>query len=151
MKGASITSKLYQSQIFSSDQFSHSVVSDSLQPHGLQHVSPPCPSPISGVYPNSCPLSQWCRPTISSSVISFSSWLQSFPTSASFPMSQFFTSSSQIIGPSASASVLPMNIQGWFRIRLTGLISLQSKGLSRNFSNMTASILWCSTFFMAQL
>ena len=115
--------------------FSHSVVSDSLRPHGLQHTRLPCPSPTPGACSNSCPLSQWCHPAISSSVIPFSSCLQSFPASGSFPMSQVFTSGGQSIG--ASASVLPMNIQDWFPLRLTGLISLQSKGLSRVFSNTT--------------
>ena len=97
-------------------QFSHSVMSDSLQPHGLQHARPPCPSPTPGVYSNSCPLNWWCHPTISSSVIPFSSHLQSFPASGSFPVSQFFTSGGQSIGVSASASVLPVN---------TGLISFR--------------------------
>ena len=113
-------------------QFSHSVVSDSLRPHGLQHTRPPCPSPTPGVCSNSRPLSRWCHPTISTS-----SCPQSFPASGSFPMSQFFTSGGQSIGISASASVLPMNIQDWFPLGLTGLISLQSKGLSRVFSNTT--------------
>ena len=119
----------------SSVQFSHSVVSDSLWPHGLQHVRPPCPSPTPGVYSNSCPLSRWCHPTISSSVIPFSSHLQSFPASGSFQMSQFFASGGQSIG--VSASVLPMHIQDWFPLGLSALISLQSKGLSRVFSNTT--------------
>ena len=118
-------------------QFSHSVVSDSLRPHELQHSRPPCPSPIPGVYSNSCPLSQWCHPTISSSVIPFSSCLQSFPASGSFPVSQFFTSDGQSIGVSASTSVLPMNIQHWFPLGWTGWISLLSKGLPRVFSNTT--------------
>ena len=100
--------------------FSHSVVSDSLQPHGLQYARLPCPPPTPGVYSNSCPLSQWCHPTILSSVIPFSSHLQSFPESGSFPMNQFFTSGGQSIGVSASASVLPMNIQDWFPLGLTG-------------------------------
>ena len=104
-------------------------------PHGLQHTRAPCPSPTSGVYSNSCPLSQWCHPTISSSVIPFSSCLQSFQASGSFPMSQFFTSGGQSIGVSASASVLPMNTQDWFPLGWTGWISLQSKGLTRVFSN----------------
>ena len=121
----------------SSVQFSRSVVSDSLQPHGLQHARPPCPSPTPGVHSNSCPLSGWCHPIISSSVIPFSSSLQSFPASGSFPMSQFFASGGQIIGVSASASVLPMNIQDWFPLGWTGWISLKSKGLSRVFSNTT--------------
>ena len=108
-----------------------------LQSHGLQHARPPCPSPTPGVYSNSCPLSQWCHPTISSSVIPFSSCLQSFPASGSLQMSQLFTSVGQSIGISASTSVLPMNIQDWFPLGLTGLISLQSKVLSRVFSNNT--------------
>ena len=118
-------------------KFSHSVVSNSLWPHGLWHTMPPCPSPTPGVNSNSCPLSQWCHPTISSSVIPFSSCLQSFPASGSFPMSQFFASGGQSIGASASASVLPMNIQDWFPLGLTGLISLLFKGLSRVFSSTT--------------
>ena len=112
-------------------QFSHSVVSDSLWPHGLQHARPPCLSPVPGACSNSCSSSQWCHPTISSSVIPFTSCLQSFPESGSFPMSQFFTSGDQSIGASASASVLPMKIQDWFPLGLTGLISLQSKGKRR--------------------
>ena len=116
-------------------QFSSvSVVSDSLQPH-LQHTRPPCLSPTAGAYSNSCPLSWWCHPAISSSVISFSSRLQSSPASGSFLMSQFFLSGGQSIGASASASVLPMTIQDWFPLGLTGLISSQSKGLSRVFSS----------------
>ena len=115
-------------------QFSHSVVSDSLWPHGLQHARFPCPSPTSGAYSNSCPLTQWCHPTISFSVIPFSSCLWSFPASRSFQMSQFFTSGGQSIGVSASASVLPMNIQDWFPLGCTAWISLRSKGLSRVFS-----------------
>ena len=114
-------------------QFSHLVVSDSLRPHGLQHFRPPCPSPTPGACSDSCPSSQWCHPTILSSVDPFSSCLQSFPTSGCFLRSQFFTSGGQSIGASASASVLPMNIQDWFPLGLTGLI-LQSKGLSRVFS-----------------
>ena len=110
--------------------FSRSVMSDSLQPHELQQVRLPCLSPSSRTCPNSCPLSCWCHPTISSSVIPFSSCFQSFPASGSFPMSQLFTSGGQNIGVSASASVLPMNIQDWFPLILTGLISLQFKGLS---------------------
>ena len=121
----------------SSVQFSHSVMSDSLWPHGLQHARLPCPSPTPRACSNSCPSSQWCHPIISSSVIPFSSCLQSFPASGSFPVSQFFASDSQSLGASASASVLPMNIQDWFPLWLTGLISLQSKGLSRVFSNTT--------------
>ena len=127
-------------------QFSHSVVSDSLWPHGLQHTRPPCPSPIPGIYPDSCPLSRWCHPTISSSLIPFSC-LQSFPASGSFPMNQIFASGGQSIGASASASVLPMNIQDWFPLGWTGWISLLSKGLSRVFSNTTAQK---HQFFSAQ-
>ena len=111
-------------------QFSHSVVSDSLYPLELQHARPPCPSPTPGVYPNSCPLSQWCHPTICS-------WLQSFPASGSFQMSQLFTSGGQSIGISASTSVLPVKIQDWFPLGWASWISLQSKGLSRVFSNTT--------------
>ena len=131
-------------------QFSHSVVSDSLQPHEPLHARPPCPSPTPGAFSNSCPSSQWCHPTISSSVIPFSFRLQPFPALGSFPMSQFFASSGQSIGVSASTSVLTMNIQDWFPLGWTGLISLQSKGLSRVFSNTTVqkkSILQHSAFF----
>ena len=117
--------------------FSPSVMSDSLWSHGLQHTSPPCPLPTPGVYSNSCPLNRWCHPTISSSVIPFSSFLQSFPASGSYQMSQFFASGSYRIGVSVSASVLPMNIQGGFPLGWTGWISLKSKGLSRVFSNTT--------------
>ena len=125
--------------------FSHSVVSNSLWPHGLQHTRLPCPLLSSWVCSNSCPLSQWCHPTISSSVSRFFSCPQSFPASRSFLMSWLFTSGDQSIG--ASVSVLPMNIQGWYLLRLTGLISLQSKGLSRVFSSTT---LWKHQFFGAQ-
>ena len=118
-------------------QFSCSVVSDSLQPHGLQHTRPPFSSPIPRASSNSCPLSQWCHPTVSSSVVPFSSHLQSFPASRSFPMSQFFTSGGRSIRVSASASVLPMNIQDWFPLGWTGWISLRSKGLLRVFSSTT--------------
>ena len=118
-------------------QFSHSVVSDSLRPHELQHARPPCPSPTPRVHPNSRPSSRWCHPAISSSVIPFSSCPQSLPASESFPMSQCFAWGGQSIGISASASVLPMNTQDWFRLEWTGWISLQSKGLSRVFSNTT--------------
>ena len=122
---------------FSSVQFSHSVMSDSLWPHGLQCTRLPCPSPTPGACSNSCPSSRWCNSTISPSDIPFSSSLQSFQTSRSFPVSQFFTSGGQRTGASASLSVLPMNIQGWFPLGLTGWISLQSKELSRVFSNTT--------------
>ena len=121
----------------SSVHFSCSVVSNSLRSHGLQHIRLPCPSPTPWIYSNACPLSQWCHPIISSSVVPFSSCLQSFPASESFQMSQFFPSGGQSTGVSASASVLPMNIQDWFLLGLTGWISLQSKGLSRDFSNTT--------------
>ena len=129
-------------------RFSCSVVSDSLRPHELQHTRPPCPSPTPRVYPNSCPLSQWCHPTISSSVIPFSSCLQSFPTSGSFQMSQTFTSGGQNTGVSASTSVLPMNTQDWSPLGWTGWISLQSKGLSRVFSSTTVQK---NQFFCTQL
>ena len=112
-------------------------VSDSSWPHGLQHTRLPCSSPSPGACSNSCPLSQWRHPTISSSVVPFSSCLQSFPASGSFPIGQFFISGGQSIGASASASVLPMNIQDWFPLGLIGLISLKSKGLSIVFSNTT--------------
>ena len=128
---------LWSAIFITSVQFSCSVMSNSLRPHGLQHARPPCPSPAPGVCSNSCPSSQWCYPTISSSVIPFSSCLQSFPASGSFPVSQFFASGGQSTGASASASVLPVNIQDWFPLGLTGLISSQSKGLSRVFSNTT--------------
>ena len=124
-------------KLMSSVHFSHSVVSNSLWPHGLQHTRLPCPSPNPRVYSNSCPSSRWCHPTISSSAIPFSSHLRSFPASGSFPMSQFFTSGGQRIGVSALASVLPVNIHDWFPLGWTCWISLQSKGLSRIFSNNT--------------
>ena len=117
-------------------QFTRSVVSNSLQPHGLQHARLPCPSPTPGAYSNSCPSSRWCHPTISSSVIPVSSCLQFFLPSRSFPVSQFFASGNQNIGVSTSSSVLPMNIQGWFSLILIGLI-LQSKVLSRVFFSTT--------------
>ena len=118
-------------------QLSRSVVSDSLRPHESQHTRSPCPSPTARVYPNPCPSSQWCHPTISSSVIPFSSCPQSLPASGSFQMSQLFASGGQSIGVSASTSVLPMNTQDWSPLGWTGWISLQSKGLSRVFSNTT--------------
>ena len=126
--------------------------SNSLLLHGLQHTRPPCPSPTPRVYPNSCSLSRWCHQTISSSVIPFSSCLQSFPTSGSFQMSQLFASGGQNIGVSASTSVLPMNIQDWFPLGLTGLISLQSKALSRVFSSTTVQKhqFHAQTFFIVQ-
>ena len=118
----------------SSIQLSHLLVSNSLKPNGLQYARPPCLSPTPRVYSNSCPLNEWCHPTISSSVFPFSSCLQSFPGSGSFPVSQFFASGGQSIGVSASTSVLPMNIQGWFPLGWTGWISFLSKGLSRVFN-----------------
>ena len=125
------------SRHFCSVQFSRSVVSDSLQPYEPQHARPPCPSPTLRVYPNSCPLSRWCHPTISSSVVPFSSCPQSFPASGSFQRSQLFASGGQNTGVSASTSVFPMNTQDWFPLGWTGWISLQSKGLSRVFCNTT--------------
>ena len=138
---------------FISVQFSRSVVSDSLRPCGLQHAMLPCPSPTPGAYSNSCPSSWWCHPTISSSVIPFSSCLQSFPESGSFQMSQLFESGGQSIGISASASVLPMNTQDWSPLGGTGWISLQSKGQGRLLQHYSskASILRCSAFFIVQL
>ena len=129
-------------------QFSRSVMSNSLQPHELQHARPPCPSPTPGVHSNSRPSSRWCHPTISSSVIPFSSCPQSFPASGSFQMSQLFASGGQSIGVSASSSVLPMNIQDWFPLGWTGWIPLQSKGLLVVFSNTTVQK---HQFFSAQL
>ena len=127
-------------------------MSNSLRPHGLQHARPPCPSPTPRVYPNSCPSGWWYHPTISPSVVPFSSCLQSFPESASSPMSQFFTSGGQNIGVSASASVLPMNTQDWSPLGWTGWISFQSEGLSSLLQHQSskASILQCSAFFMVQ-
>ena len=122
---------------FSSFRFSRSVVSDSLRPHELQHARPPCPSPTPGVYSNSCPSSRWCHPAISSSVVPFSSCPQSFPASWSFPMSQLFAWGGQSTGVSALASVLPINSQDWSLLGWTSWTSLQSKGLSRVFSNTT--------------
>ena len=136
------------SQEHLSVQFSHSVSSNCLWPHGLKHARPPSPSPTPGVDSNSCPLSWWCHPTISSSAIPFSSHLQSFPASESFPLSQLLTSGGQNIGASASPSVLTMNIQDWSPLGWTGWISLQSKGLSRVFSNTTV---WKHQFFGPQL
>ena len=142
------TIKNYVSKYCSSVQFGCSVVSDSLGPHGLQQARLPCPSPTPVACSNSWPSSQWCHPTISSSVIPFSSCLQSFPASGSFPRSQFFTTRGQSIGVSASASIRLMNIQDWFPLGWTGLTSLLSKGLSRVFSN-TAVLK--HQFFGAQL
>ena len=124
-------------ETISSVQFSRSVVSNSLQPHELQHARLPCPSPTCGACWNSSPLSWWCHPTISSSVVPFSSCLQSFPTSGPFQMSQLFAWSGHSIGVSASPSVLPMNTQDWSPLGWTSWTSLQSKGLSRVFSNTT--------------
>ena len=138
----------YRSRICQFSQFSHSFVSDSLWPQGLQHARHPCPSPAPGVYSNSCPLSWWGHPTISSSVIPFSSHLQSFPASGPFQMSQFFEAGGQSIWVSASTSVLPMKIQDWFPLGWTGWISLQSKGVSRVFSNTTVQK---NQFFSTQL
>ena len=132
---------------FSSVQFSCSVMS-TLQPHELQHARPPCPSPTPGVHPNSCPSSRWCHPAISSSVVPFSSYPQSLPVSESFPMSQLFTWGGQSTGVSALASLLPNNTQDWSPSEWTGWISLQSKGLSRVFSNTTVQK---HQFFSAQL
>ena len=138
--------------IFTSVQFSHSVVSDSLWPHGLQYARLPCPSPTPGACSNSWSSSRWCHPTISSSVIPFSCF-QCFPASRCFPMCQFFVSGGQSIGSSASASVLPMNIQDWFPLGWTGWISLQSKrpkSLLQHHSSK-ASVLWCSASFTVQI
>ena len=132
----------------SSVQFSRSVVSDSLWPHESQHTRPPCPSPTSRVYPNSCPSSWWCHPAISFSVVPFSSCPQSLPASGSFPMSRLFAWGGQGIGVSALASVLPMNTQDWSPLGWTNWISLQSKGLSRVFSNTTVQR---HQFFSTQL
>ena len=129
-------------------QFSRSVVSDSLRPHESQHARPPCPSPTPGVHPNSRASNRWCHPAISSSAVPFSSCPQSLPASESFPMSQLFAWGGQSIGVSVSASVLPMNTQDWSTLVWTGWISLQSKGLSRVFSNTTVQK---HQFFGAQL
>ena len=140
--------KLRKTRSLSLVQFSHWVVSDSLRPHGLHHTRPPCSSPTPIVYSNSCPWNQWCHSTISFSAVPFSSCLQYFPASESFPMSQFFISGDQSVGVSASASVPPMTIQDWFLLGRLGWISLQSKGLSRVFSNTTDQK---HQFFSAQL
>ena len=134
-------------------QFSHSVLSDSLRPHESQYARSPCPSPTPGVYSNSYPLSWWCHPVISSSVVPFSSCPQSLQASGSFPMSQLFTWGGQS-GVSASTSVLPMNTQDWSPLGWTGWISLQSKGLSRVFFNTTVQknqFFWHTAFFIVQL
>ena len=134
-------------------QFSCSVVSNSLRPHGLQHTRLPCPSPTPGAYSNSCPSSWWHHPTISSPVVPFSSRPQFLPASRSFQMSQSFASGGQSIGDSASTSVLSMNIQDWFPLGLTSWFSLQSKGLKSlpQHHSSKASVLWCSPFFIVQL
>ena len=131
------TDKFYSSNQIRSDQISRSVVSDSLRPHESQHARPPYPSPTPGVHWDSRPSSQWCHPAILSSVVLFSSCSQSLPASESFPMSQLFTWGGQSTGISALASFLPKNTQGWSPSEWTGWISLQSKGLSRVFSNTT--------------
>ena len=140
--------QMMNSKCISSVQFSCSALSTSLRPHELPHGRPPCPSPTPGVYPNSCPSSRWCHPAISSSVVPFPSCPQSLPASESFPMSQLFAWGGQSTGVSASTSVLPMNTQGWSPSGWTGWISLQSKGLSRVFSN---TIVQKHQFFAAQL
>ena len=140
--------ELFPYYAFTSVQFSHSVVSDSLRSHESQHARPPCLSSTSGVHSNSRPSSQWCHPAISSFVIPFSSCPQSLPSSGSFPMRQPFTWGGQSIGVSASASVLPMNTQDWSPLEWTGWISLQSKGLTRVFPN---TIVQKHQFFSAQL
>ena len=147
-EGVTTTGNWYQSV-----QFSHSVLSDSLRPHGLQRARPPCPSPTPGAYSNSCPLSRWYHPAISSSVDPFSSRLQSFPASGSFQISQLFAAGiasgiASSIGASASVSLLPMNIQDWFSLGWTGWISLQSKRLARVFSYTTVQKI---QFFDTQL
>ena len=131
------TTQIGESEEYFLLQFSRSVLSDFLRPHESQQARPPCPSPTPGVYSNSRPSSRWCHPAISPSVVPFSSCPQSLPASGSFPMSQFFASGGQTTGVSASASVLPMNTQDWSPLGRTGWISLQSKGLSRVFSNTT--------------
>ena len=125
-----------------SGRFSCSVMSNSLWPHGLQHARLPSPSPTPGASSNSCPSSQWCHPTISSSVVPLSTCLQSFPAPGSFPMSQLFASGGQIIGASASATVLPVNIQGWFPLELTGLISLLVQYLEHNRCSVKYMSTW---------
>ena len=146
-----LTKKITKRKIredWGSVQFSHSVMSDSLQPHELQHARPPCPSPTPGVHSNSRPMSRWCHPAISFSVVPFSSCPQSLPAPESFPMSQHFTWGGQSTGVSALTSFLPKNTQCWSPSEWTGWISLQSKGLSRVFSNTTVQK---HQFFGAQL
>ena len=147
-QGHNLAAEQQQHLDYQFSQFSHSVVSSSLWPHGLQQARLPCPSPTPGVHSNSCPLSWWCHLTISSSVVPFSSCPQSLPASVSFPMNQFIASGGQSIRVSASASVPSMNIQSWFPLGWTGWIFLQSKGLSRVFSNTTVQK---HQFFSAQL
>ena len=144
---------IYKGFQFSSVQFTHSVVSDSLRPHESQHARPPCPTPAPGVHSNSCPRSRWCHKAISFSVIPFSSYLQSLPASESFPMSQLFTWIGQSIRVSSLASVLPMNTQNWFPLEWTTWISLQSKETPKRLlqhHSSKASILRCSAFFTVQ-
>ena len=143
-----LTTHLKNNAYLTSVQFSRSVVSDSLRPHESQHARPPCPSPTPGVHSNSRSSSRWCHPGISSSVVPFSFCPQSLPASESFSMSQLFTWGGQTIGVSALASVLPMNTQDWSPSGWTGWTSLQSKGLSRVFSNTTVQK---HQFFSAQL
>ena len=143
-----IAGRFFTSWTTSSVQFSHSVLSDSLRPHELQHARPPCPSPTPRVHANSRPSNRWCHPAISSSVVPFSSCPRSLPVSESFPMSQLFAWGGQSTGVSALASFLPKNIQDWFPLEWTGWISLQFKGLSRVFSNTTVQK---HQFFGAQL
>ena len=140
--------KIYHQGISSVSQFSCSVASNSLRPHESQHARPPCSSPTPGVHPNSCALSRWCHPAISSSVVPCSSCTQSLPASESFPVSQLFAGGGQSTGVSALASVLPMNTQDWSPLEWTGWISSQSKGLSRVFSNTTVQK---HQFFSTQL
>ena len=138
MKGYQKTASLLKAENSrASSKFSSVAQSDSLWPHGLKHARPPCPWPTPGVYPNPCPLNRWCHPSISSSGVPFSSCPQSFSASGSLQLSHLFTSGGQSIGVSASTSVLPMNTQDWSALGWTGWISLQSKGLSRVFSNTT--------------
>ena len=154
MRGNKKGNKNYMNIIFCTIQIRCSVLSYSLWPHGLQHARLPCPSQTLRACSNSGLWSRWCHPTISSSVVPFSSCLQSFPAIGPFPVNQFFASGGQSIGVSASASVLPMNIQDWFPLGLTSLISLQSKVLSRVFSNTTVwkhQFFSCSPFFIIQL
>ena len=154
MKAKCRNRKRKSALLSSSLVFGHPVVADSLQLQGLQHTRPFCPSPSPGVCPSSCPLHRWCHPAISSSDALFSFCPQYFPASGTFPMSQLLASSDQNTGASTSASVLPMSIQDWFPLRLIGLISLLSKGLSGVFSSTTVGrhqFFWHSAFFTVQL